>query len=69
METTKLRIDSPRAALNTAGMRIQAFLPYVLGIGLAVGAFALYFWLTSPTQDLDDGPVGPVGLPDVYNVL
>jgi hypothetical protein len=47
-------------------MRIQAFLPYVIGIGLAVGAFALYFWLTSPESNSAEGPLG---LPDVYNVL
>lgn len=60
------RIDRLWGSLNTSGMRIQAIVPYVIGFGLAIGGLTLYLWLTSAE---DSGQSGPVGLPDVYNVL
>jgi hypothetical protein len=47
-------------------MRIQDIVPYAIGLGLAIGGLTLYLWLTSAE---DSGQSGPVGLPDVYNVL
>jgi hypothetical protein len=61
-----VRIDRFGGSLNTPGMRTQDIVPYTIGLGLAIGGLALYLWLTSVE---DSGQSGPVGLPDVYNVL
>ena len=50
-------------------MRSQDVLPYGIGIFIAIGGFALYFWLTDTKSDENSGQEDEHTLPGIYNTL
>ena len=60
IDTHRFRSDTTHVSLYSP--RNMIF--YAAGFALVIGAFALYFWLSSPVGD-----TGGTTLPDVYNVL
>jgi len=49
--------------------RSQDVLPYGIGIFIAIGGFALYFWLTDTKNDEESGQDNEHTLPGIYNTL
>ena len=44
-------------------------LPYGIGIAIALGGFALYFWLSTPNNESINGEEAEPTLPGIYNSL